>query len=185
MSDSKKDICKRDKGRDMKTSRPLKILDTLVYGLVDTEAEVTFCSEELWKRISRIVSRPQVRLRRNVTSIDFSGTRKTKVKGEVILLMVIDNISLYQRFFIVKGLNHDIILGKDLLTECRAKMDFEAGEVTLNIGGIGVILIMVHREKDGKPIPGINGLVDEKGSEDRFREGEGVTRNGEKKELQE
>lgn len=112
-SDCGKDVFKRYSKMSLTTRMILiKILHAKVFGLHDTRAEITICSEDSWKRVSRIVSRPQIMPRKDITLINFSGTRKMGVKSEVILLLVIGGI-----FLAVRGLKHDGNLGKDLRTE--------------------------------------------------------------------
>lgn len=95
----------------------LKILDVPMHGLVDTGSEATFCSEEVRKEVSKNMSKPQIRSRKDLTLIDFSGTRKTEVKGEIRLPIVMGDINLYHRAFVIQGLNYNLILGKTLLTD--------------------------------------------------------------------
>lgn len=116
----------------------MKILETQVEGLVDTGAEVTLCSEELWRKITKVVSQSQIKPRRDVTEVDFFAERKIGSKGEVILPLMIDNVNVYQRFMVVRELSRDIILGKDMLTSYNAWMDIESGEVSFDVRGVSV-----------------------------------------------
>lgn len=57
-------------------------------------------------------------------------------------------MNLYRRFLVVKRLNQDMILGKDVLTLCKVKMDFEFVEVRLEIRVIPVKFSMIRHEKN-------------------------------------
>lgn len=56
--------------------------------------------------------------------------------------LVTDNVNLYHIFLLVRRVNQEATLGKDLLTECKVKMNFESGEVQFEIRGVPVELPM-------------------------------------------
>lgn len=80
------------------------VLDTPAIAMADSGASVSLCSDDLWKKVNSILSQLKLTPARNVILVDFSGTRKKCVIGEVVLPIKIDTFETYFHFFVVKGL---------------------------------------------------------------------------------
>lgn len=126
------------------------ILQTTVTALADSGATVSLCSEGLWKQINKILSHPKITPVRNIILVDFSGTRRKCVLGEVILPLNISGQDLYFRFLIVKGLRHTMLIGKDFLSMYDVQLDFHQGRIKMKIQGhcIEVPMVKDNEEKE-------------------------------------
>lgn len=66
--------------------------------------------------------------------------------------LVIENVTLYHRFSVVKALKQSTILGKDQITEHKVIMDFEKGDVSFEIHGIPVKVCLIGQVRDKRKI---------------------------------
>ena len=59
-----------------------------------------------------------------MTIVGITGVRSKRVTKQVQLNMVIDGVGYDNTFLVVQGLNLEVILGNDFLTNHKAVIDF-------------------------------------------------------------
>lgn len=111
------------------------IQDIAVNCLVDTGADVNLCSGNLWKHLAQRFYRLSKRTRNDITLMDFSVAWRSIVQGETCLPFMAGYVSVPHETMVIKGLNQDIILGRDWLTRYKTQVDFKSGTVILEKGG--------------------------------------------------
>lgn len=100
---------------DMKSSTiNVKVLDAAHEAILNSGAETSLCSHELWKSVSSLISHLKLTVATNVTLIDYTGTRRKGVLGSCVRI-TIRTLTLLQSMYVVKGLNYPMLLGKDFL----------------------------------------------------------------------
>lgn len=65
--------------------------------------------------------------------IDYSGTRRKGVLASMILPLVVRNVTIYQPGYVIKCLNHPLLLGKNFLSFQKVIFYFGQGMMTICI----------------------------------------------------
>lgn len=133
---------REDTAMQYDTTVGVKILDHYVKALLDTGADASLCSYQLWKQVSTLISKPQLRPAKNIILVDYSGTRKKHVKGEVMIPLRFMDEDVYHRFLVVDGLSRPVLLGRDFLNLHKADLDFCEGKVRMHLNDKDVTLLL-------------------------------------------
>lgn len=128
------------KGYD--TTVGVQVLDHYLKAMLDSGADVSLCAYRTWKKISSLISSPQLKPVRDVVLIDYTGTRKKNVRGVVTLPLRIQDEDIYHPFFVVDGLTRDMLLGRDFLNQYQMKLNFQDGKVRLLLGEKEIVMLL-------------------------------------------
>ena len=109
----------------------LKLGDTRTYALVDTGADITLISKEMFDKTPR--KNIFEFSTENCTPIHSVSGHKLENFGTTVLQVKMAKFDKFYKFQIVKGMKNQCILGNDFLSEFEAQLDF--GQKTLNLEG--------------------------------------------------
>ncbi|KAG8320383.1 ATP-dependent RNA helicase ddx25 [Homalodisca vitripennis] len=102
--------------------------------IIDLGSQATIMSEKYYNEIKErsvleILELPVT----NLSIIGVTGIRSKKIDKQVMIEVEIENKVFQINFLVVKAVNLGIILGCDFLREHNAKIDFEHGEIKLEV----------------------------------------------------
>lgn len=116
----------------------VKMEDCETEALIDSGAGASLCSTDFKERISSVVSHPQFNPGQNIVLLDYTGTRRTRIEGEVTIPIRIREIEVYCSFLVVKGLNRNLLIGRDVMTRLNLELDFKNATANLEANGRSV-----------------------------------------------
>lgn len=99
--------------------------------LIDSGSDITAISEDFYKEISKEKQLPII----PVTAMSFSvavGTKKHRVKRQVLLTAKIKGCEFDINSFVIPGLNQNIIFGSDWLTKFGVQLNFVNSTLNFN-----------------------------------------------------
>lgn len=93
----------------------VEVLDNVRITLIDSGADVSLCSYQFLRKIISIVSHPRLGPVVDVVLMDYTGTWKKNIYGEIVIPVKIGSKEVYWKFYVLKGLNHHLLIGKDFV----------------------------------------------------------------------
>lgn len=93
----------------------VKVINYETEALIDSGAGGSLCSENFWGKVSSIISHPQLRAVKNIVLLDYTATRRTKVREDVSLHVQINKVETFCSFRSVKRLNQNLLIGRDIM----------------------------------------------------------------------
>lgn len=95
----------------------------------------------------------------NIILVDHSGPHKKNVRRKVSLPVRIAQIEVFCPFFVVQGLNQNLLFGRDMMTELNVQLEFNKVKVTFEHEGKVASLPMCEGNQVGYVVASINPRV--------------------------
>jgi predicted aspartyl protease len=120
-----------DRHRHKCPRMPVIINEDVYTVLIDTGAELSCMSREMYESLNKQKSLPTLPVC-GVTIVGATGSKSRKVGIQAFVKMIINEMEIEFPFLVVEGLVIPLLLGADILSEYRAVIDFEKGRVSFS-----------------------------------------------------
>lgn len=129
----------------------LKVLGKNTIGLVDTGAAISCASENFVNKLDKSNLKWQKSSCKQIYGVGGEGH---SVKGEVTLPLDFQGLIIPYKFYVVAGLQYELILGDDFLIENKANIHYPSRTLYLHDGTfqVAIITLQEHKAKSTKRI---------------------------------